>query len=206
MRFWNMTMKSGHARARIADGGDGTQRGLAEAMTAWFHNARLSIDRQPMFPLQRTDADTGRVLQYDHHLTSPPSRFRHAMNRPIRVIVYGFLIWWLWFAFVGLAQFLPDAVRAHPSFATLRLLILVLLVVGFAVDYLRRVGRSGAAEGATVGLTWMALLIANDIGHFLAMEPIDIGTYLMVSAPLYVFVPIITVTVFGRLMRRATRV
>lgn len=125
------------------------------------------------------------------------------MNRPIRAIVYGFLIWWLWFAFVGLAQFLPDEMRSHPSFATARLLVLVLLVVAFAVDYLRRVGRSGVAEGAVVGLTWMALLIANDIGHFLFMEPIDIGAYLSVSAPLYVFVPIITVTVFGRLMRRA---
>ena len=125
------------------------------------------------------------------------------MNRPIRVIVYGFLIWWLWFAFVGLAQLLPDGERSHPSFATARLLVLVLLVVAFAVDYLRRVGRSGAAEGAVVGVGWMALLIANDIGHFLLMEPIDIGAYLVVSAPLYVFVPIITATVFGRLMRRA---
>jgi len=127
------------------------------------------------------------------------------MNRPIRTIVYGFLIWWLWFAFVGLAQFLPDAVRSHPSFATARLLVLVLLVVAFAVDYLRRVGRSGVAEGAAIGFTWMALLIANDIGHFLFMEPIDIGAYLMVSAPLYIFVPIITATVFGRLMWRAAR-
>jgi hypothetical protein len=124
------------------------------------------------------------------------------MNRPIRAIVYGFLIWWLWFAFVGLAQLLPDAVRSHPSFATVRLLVLVLLVVAFAVDYLRRVEYSGVAEGAAVGVTWMALLVANDIGHFLFMEPIDIGAYLLVSAPLYVFVPIITATVFGRLMRR----
>jgi hypothetical protein len=125
------------------------------------------------------------------------------MNRPIRAIVYGFLIWWLWFAFVGIAQLLPDEVRSHPSFATTRLLVLVLLVIAFAVDYLRRVGRSGAAEGVAIGFTWMALLIANDIGHFLFMEPVDIGTYLMVSAPLYVFVPIITAIVFGRLMRRA---
>ena len=126
------------------------------------------------------------------------------MNRPIRAIVYGFLIWWLWFGFVGLAQFLPDAVRSHPSFATVRLLVLVLLVVAFAVDYLRRVGRSGVAEGAAIGFTWMALLIANDIGHFLSMEPTDIGTYLTQFAPLYVFVPMITVAVFGYLERRAT--
>ena len=56
------------------------------------------------------------------------------MHRPIRAIVYGFLIWWLWFAFVGLAQFLPDEVRSHPSFATARLLVLVLLAgAGFAL-------------------------------------------------------------------------
>ena len=125
------------------------------------------------------------------------------MKRPIRAIVYGFLIWWLWFAFVGVAQFLPEAVRSHPSFATARLLVLVLLVVAFAVDYLRRVGRSGIAEGVAIGFLWMALLVANDIGHFLFMEPIDIRTYLIVSAPLYVFVPIITATAFSQLRRRA---
>jgi len=127
------------------------------------------------------------------------------MKRPVRAIVYGFLIWWLWFAFVGLSQLLPDTVRAHPSFATLRLLVLVLLVVAFAVDYLRRVERSSAAEGLAVGLTWMVLVIANDIGHFLFMEPVDIGQYLVVSAPLYAFIPVITVTVFGSLVRRAVR-
>ena len=127
------------------------------------------------------------------------------MKRPVRAIVYGFLVWWLWFAFVGLSQLLPDTVRAHPSFATLRLLVLVLLVVAFAVDYLRRVERSSAAEGLAVGLTWMVLVIANDIGHFLFMEPVDIGQYLVVSAPLYAFIPVITVTVFGSLVRRAVR-
>jgi hypothetical protein len=97
---------------------------------------------------------------------------------------------------------LPDTVRSHPSFATARLLVLVLLVVAFAVDYLRRVQRSSAAEGLAVGVTWMALMVANDIGHFLSMEPVDIGVYLAVSAPLYAFIPLITVTVFGRLMTR----
>lgn len=126
------------------------------------------------------------------------------MKRPIRAVVYGFLIWWLWFAFVGVAQILPDAVRAHPSFTTARLLVLVLLVVAAAVDYLRRVGRSGTAEGAAIGVTWMALLIANDIGHFLFMAPTDISAYLVQFAPLYVFVPMITVAVFSYLQRRVT--
>jgi hypothetical protein len=124
------------------------------------------------------------------------------MKRPIRAVVYGFLIWWLWFGFIGLAQFLPDSIRALPSFALLRLLVLVLLVVGFAVDYLRRVERSGPGEGLVVGVTWMALMIANDIGHFLFMEDaFDAAVYFAQAAPLYAFIPLITVTLFSGLMR-----
>jgi hypothetical protein len=52
-----------------------------------------------------------------------------------------------------------------------------------------------------VGVTWMALMIANDFGHFLTMESsFDLGLYLAASAPLYAFIPLITVTLFGRLM------
>lgn len=124
------------------------------------------------------------------------------MKRPIRAIVYGFAIWWIWFGFVGAAQLLPESITSLPSFALVRLLVLVLLVVGFAVDYLHRVERSSAGEGLAVGVTWMALLIANDFGHFLLMEEsFDIDLYLAASAPLYAFIPLITVTVFSRLMR-----
>lgn len=126
------------------------------------------------------------------------------MKRPLRAIIYGFAIWWLWFGFVGLSQLLPDDILALPSYAMARLLVLVLLVVGFAIDYLRRVERSSAGEGLAVGLTWMALMIANDIGHFLAMEPVDLGLYFVASAPLYAFIPLITTAAFGSLMGSRT--
>jgi Na+/proline symporter len=123
------------------------------------------------------------------------------MKRPTRAVAYGFLIWWLWFAFVGISQVLPESVRSAPSFALLRLLILVVLVVIFAVDYLRRVQRSTAFEGLLVGLTWMALMIANDFGHFLTMKlPFDLGPYLFTSGSLYAFIPVITVALFAGLM------
>ena len=125
-----------------------------------------------------------------------------AMKRPIRAVVYGFLIWWLWFAFVGVSQLVPETVRALPFYALLRLLVLVLLVVAFAVDYLRRVERSSVGEGLVVGLTWAVLQIANDIGHFLLMEAaFDSAVYFTQAAPLYAFIPVITVAMFGGLMR-----
>lgn len=121
------------------------------------------------------------------------------MQRPVRATAYGFLIWWIWFGFIGLAQLLPDAITSAPSFPSLRLLVLVLLVVAFAVDYLRRVGQGSGREGLAVGLVWAGLMIANDIGHFLFMEPVDLGQYLTVFAPLYVWIPIATTIVFGSL-------
>ena len=121
------------------------------------------------------------------------------MQRPIRAIAYGFLIWWSWFGLIGLAQFLPDAITSAPSFSSVRLLILVLLVVAFAVDYVRRIGRGSIREGILVGLVWAVLMVANDMGHFLFMEPVDLRQYLTVFAPLYLWIPVATATVFGGL-------
>jgi hypothetical protein len=123
------------------------------------------------------------------------------MQRPIRAVLYGFAIWWIWLAALGVGRLLPESVTSLPTYPLVRLLVLVVLVVAFAVDYLRRVERSSPREGLAVGLLWMALTIANDIGHFLFMAPTtDIGQYLATSAPLYVFIPLITTAIFGRLV------
>lgn len=124
------------------------------------------------------------------------------MQRPQRAVAYGFLIWWIWFGFIGLAQLLPEAITSAPSFPSVRLLVLVLLVVAFAVDYLRRVGRGSAQEGIAVGLVWAGLMVANDIGHALFMEPLNLGQYLTVFAPLYIWIPVATTIVFGGLAAR----
>jgi hypothetical protein len=127
------------------------------------------------------------------------------VQRPIRAIAYGFLIWWIWFGFVGIVTFFPDSVTSAPSFATVRLLVLVLLVVFFAVDYLHRIERGSIPEGVAVGLIWAVLMVANDIGHSLFMDPTDIGTYLTTSAPLYLWIPVATTLMFWRLAARAGR-
>ncbi len=125
------------------------------------------------------------------------------MQRPIRTIAYGFLIWWIWFGFFGISRLFPESVTSAPSFATVRLLVLVLLVVFFAVDYLRRVELSSYTEGLVVGLIWAALMVANDLGHNLFMESMDVGVYLTTFAPLYLWIPIATIILFGRLRGRA---
>lgn len=124
------------------------------------------------------------------------------MQRPIRAIAYGFLIWWIWFGFIGIATLFPDSLTTAPAFASVRLLVLVLLTVFFAVDYLHRIGQGSVAEGLAVGSTWAALMVANDVGHFLFMEPTSIGGYLTSFAMLYAWIPVATALVFGRLEAR----
>ena len=121
------------------------------------------------------------------------------MQRPIRAIVYGFAIWWIWFGFIGISRLFPASITEAPSFASVRLLILVLLVVFFAVDYLRRIEQGSTGEGLAVGLTWAVLMVANDLGHFVFMGPADVGPYLTTFAPLYLWIPVATTLVFGRL-------
>ncbi len=127
------------------------------------------------------------------------------MQRPIRAIAYGFLIWWIWFGFIGMSRLFPTSVTSLPSFASARLLVLVLLVVFFAVDYLWRIRQGSVREGLLVGITWAVLMVANDIGHFLFMEPVDMATYLTTVAPLYAWIPVATTIVFGRLTARVQR-
>ena len=127
------------------------------------------------------------------------------MQRPIRAIVYGFLIWWIWFGFIGIATSFPDSLTTAPAFASVRLLVLVLLTVFFAVDYLYRIGKGSVPEGISVGITWAVLIVANDIGHLLFMEPMAIGGYLTSFALLYAWIPVATTLVFGRLEARTVR-
>ena len=115
-------------------------------------------------------------------LRAGPVTVALVLQRPIRAIAYGFLIWWIWFGFVGIARFLPDSVTSAPSFATVRLLVLVVLVVFFAADYLHRIGR-GSIPG----------------------DPTNLRTYLTTFAPLYLWIPMATTILFWRLTARTER-
>jgi hypothetical protein len=127
------------------------------------------------------------------------------MQRPIRAVAYGFAIWWIWFGFLGISRFFPASVTSAPSFASVRLLVLVLLVLLFAVDYLRRIEQGSIREGLAVGILWALLMVANDIGHLLFMEPASIVSYLTTFAPLYAWIPVATTVVFSQLTARVDR-
>ena len=124
------------------------------------------------------------------------------MQRPKRALLYGLAIWLLWVSLVIAAlELLPAEATGSSLFAALKFGSLGLLVLGFAVLYLRAVGRSSFNEGLLVGLSWMVITIALDLAHYL-MVPFDIPRYAVDVAPSYVIMPITTAVVLGCLLGR----
>ena len=75
------------------------------------------------------------------------------MQSPIRALLYGIAIWFVWVSLVVVsAQLLPAGISGSPLFVSLQMVALAALVLGFTVLYLRTVGQSSFGEGLVVGL------------------------------------------------------
>jgi hypothetical protein len=130
------------------------------------------------------------------------------MQSPIRVLLYGIGIWFVWVSLVvTAAQALPAGIVGSPLFVSMQLVALATLVLGSTILYLRKVGDGTFKEGLLVGLGWVVVMIALDLAHSVLMPGMvpDIGAHLAVVAPTYVVVPIITTPTIGYLERRSLK-
>ena len=130
------------------------------------------------------------------------------MQAPIRSLLYGIAIWFVWVSLVVFsAQILPAEISSSPLFVSMQMVALAALVLGFTVLYLRKVGQSSFGEGIVVGLVWVVVMIAVDFAHSVVMPAMvpDFGAYIAAVAPSYVVVPIITTMTMGYLERRSVK-
>jgi hypothetical protein len=130
------------------------------------------------------------------------------MQSPIRVLLYGIGIWFVWVSLVvTAAQALPAGIVGSPLFVSMQMVVLATLVLGSTILYLRKVGDGTFKEGLLVGLGWVVVMIALDLAHSVLMPGMvpDIGAHLAVVAPTYVVVPIITTLTMGNLERRSPK-
>jgi hypothetical protein len=128
------------------------------------------------------------------------------MQSPIRVLLYGIAIWFVWVSLVvTAAQVLPAGIVGSPLFVSMQAVALATLVLGSTILYLSKVGEGSFKEGFLVGLGWVVVMIALDLAHSVLMPGMvpDIGAHLAVVAPTYVVVPIITTPTMGYLERRS---
>ncbi len=130
------------------------------------------------------------------------------MQSPIRALLFGIAIWFVWVSLVvASAQLLPAEIGGSPLFVSMQMVALAALVLGSTILYLRKVGEGSFEEGLLVGLGWVVIMIALDLAHSVVMPEMvpDIGAYFFVVVPSYVILPIITTLTIGYLERRSLK-
>jgi hypothetical protein len=105
------------------------------------------------------------------------------MQSPIRALLYGIAIWFVWVSVIVFsAEILPTGITGSPLFVSMQAVALAALVLGSAILYLRKVGESSFKEGLLVGLGWVVVLIAIDLAHSVVM-PEMVPTSAPTSSP-----------------------
>jgi hypothetical protein len=130
------------------------------------------------------------------------------MQSPIRALLYGIAIWFIWVSLVVFsAEIVPTGIASSPLFVSMQMVALAALVLGFTILYLRKVGEGSIVEGLLVGLGWAIVMVAVDLAHSAVMPEMvpDIGAHFATVVPSYVVVPVITTLTMGFLERRSLK-
>jgi hypothetical protein len=130
------------------------------------------------------------------------------MQSPIRALLYGMAIWFVWVSLVvASAQLLPTEIGGSALFVSMQMVALAALVLGSTILYLRKVGEGSFKEGLLVGLGWVVVMIALDLAHSVVMPDMvpDISAHFVTVVPSYVILPIITALTMGYFERRSLK-
>lgn len=115
------------------------------------------------------------------------------MNKNLKIILYGFLVWLVPFA----VSFIIFPLRAsmRPLFESIMPLVLTIIVVILAYNYLKNLETNLVKEGVLIGLSWLAINIIIDLMLFLPASPMQMNIldYFMDIGLTYVIIPVITV-------------
>lgn len=121
--------------------------------------------------------------------------------RSPRVLGYGLGIW---LGMVAISLILLPAEGKHEAlYESVKLTTMVGLVLGFAIRYLYRRPAATGPEGVLVGLLWVAVTVAGDLGLYLGGAfNIGLDVYFTDVASSYSAMPVITGLAFGLLAPR----
>jgi hypothetical protein len=115
------------------------------------------------------------------------------MNKNLKIILFGFLVWLIPFL-VAFAIF-PLRVYMRPLFESIMPLTLTIIVVILAYYYLKNMEVNFVKEGVIIGFAWFIINIAIDLIMFMPASPMQMSfaDYMMDIGLTYVMIPVITV-------------
>ena len=115
------------------------------------------------------------------------------MNKHVKLVGFGFLIWLIPFLVSFVIFPLRDANR--PLFESIMPIILVLTVMIISVLYFKKIEKESLKEGLIAGVLWFVLSLAIDTMLFLPSSPMQMSfiDYMMDIGLTYLIILIIPI-------------
>ena len=114
------------------------------------------------------------------------------MNKNLKIILYGVLVWLIPFA-VSFVVF-PLKTSMRPLFESIMPLVLSIVVITLAYYYFKNLNSDFVKEGLIIGISWYIINITLDLFLFMPASPMQMSfaDYMMDIGLTYVMIPAIT--------------
>ncbi|WP_281773929.1 hypothetical protein [Methanobacterium formicicum] len=114
------------------------------------------------------------------------------MNRYLKIILFGFLIWLI--PFVVSFFIYPLKTSGNPLFESIMPLALTIITVLLACTYLKSIQKEFVKESILIGVTWFLINIIIDLIMFLPVSPMQmtLNDYMADIGITYLIIPVIT--------------
>jgi hypothetical protein len=114
------------------------------------------------------------------------------MNKNLKIVLYGFLVWLIPFA-ISFVVF-PLKTSMRPLFESIMPLVLSIVVITLAYYYLKNLDSDFVKEGLIIGISWYIINIVIDLFMFMPTSPMQMSfpDYMMDIGLTYVMIPIMT--------------
>lgn len=114
------------------------------------------------------------------------------MNKNLKIILYGVLVWLIPFA-VSFVVF-PLKTSMRPLFESIMPLVLSIVVITLAYYYFKNLNSDFVKEGLIIGISWYIINITLDLFLFMPASPMQMNfaDYIMDIGLTYVMIPAIT--------------
>lgn len=114
------------------------------------------------------------------------------MNKNLKIILYGFLVWLIPFA-ISFVVF-PLKTSMRPLFESIMPLVLSMVVITLTYYYLKNLESDFVKEGLIIGISWYIINIILDLFLFMPASPMQMSfaDYMMDIGLTYVMIPVIT--------------
>jgi len=115
------------------------------------------------------------------------------MNKYLKMILFGFLVWLV--PFMVSFFIYPLKTAGNPLFESIMPLTLTIIVVALAYLYLKNIETGFIKEGVMIGVVWFVINIAIDLVMFLPPSPMQmtLTNYMMDVGITYLMIPVITI-------------